>query len=295
METRRIRIGTRQSRLALAQAELLKQSMLQSCPHLHVSLVPYKTTGDRILDRSLDEIGGKGLFVRELDEALAKGLTDLSVHSLKDLPVEEDPDYPILGYSRREMPQDALVLPPGASAVLPGARIGTSSPRRSLQLAALYPDCELCPVRGNVFTRLQKLDRGEYDALVLAAAGLRRLHLEHRISRIFSVEEMIPAAGQGILAVQGRKDFDVRLLRDFVDADSAWQALAERGFVRALGGGCASPAAAHAQLLSGGELLLTGMTQDSRGDMVIGAARAPKQDADKLGRQLAEKLGGQGQ
>ncbi|MCI9123452.1 MAG: hydroxymethylbilane synthase [Eubacterium sp.] len=295
METRRIRIGTRQSRLALAQAELLKQSMLQSCPHLNVSLIPYKTTGDRILDRSLDEIGGKGLFVRELDEALAKGLTDLSVHSLKDLPVEEDPDYPILGYSRREMPQDALVLPPGASKVLPRARIGTSSPRRSLQLAALYSDCDICPVRGNVFTRLQKLDRGEYDALVLAAAGLRRLHLEHRISRIFSVEEMIPAAGQGILAVQGRKDFDMRLLRDFVDADSAWQALAERGFVRALGGGCASPAAAHAQLLSGGELLLTGMTQDSRGGMVIGAARAPKQDADKLGRQLAEKLGGQGQ
>ena len=169
----RIRIGTRDSQLAVAQAELLKKHLESRHPHMEVLLVKMKTKGDRILDRRLDEIGGKGLFVRELDLALQEGRTDLSVHSLKDMPMEEPAGYPILGFSRRELPQDALVLPQGSTYLDLGRPVGTSSPRRSVQLAALYPGCQVKPVRGNILTRLRKLDSG----------GLRRAGVSSRRAR----------------------------------------------------------------------------------------------------------------
>lgn len=276
--------------LALAQAELLKQYIETNHPGYEVELVKIKTTGDKILDRSLDEIGGKGLFVKELDLALYEGRTDLSVHSLKDLPMEVPSDFPVLGFSKREDPEDVLVLPQGCAKLDSDRPVGTSSPRRRIQLAQLYPGCIIRPVRGNVLTRLKKLDSGAYGALVLAAAGLRRLGLEHRISYRYSVSQMVPAAGQGILAVQGRKDFDRSVLEGFFDEDAGWQALAERSFVRAFGGGCSSPVAAYAKV-SGNEMTLTGLAAADGVSRVQKAVRtAPKQAAEQLGRQLAETI-----
>ena len=166
---KQIRIGTRESLLACAQAEQLKQYIETNCPQYEAVLVKMKTTGDKILDRNLDEIGGKGLFVKELDAALYENRTDLSVHSLKDMPMELSEDFPILGFSRREDPRDALVLPQGCEAPDVLKPVGTSSPRRRVQLAQLYPGCKVRSVRGNVLTRLHKLDTGEYGALVAAA------------------------------------------------------------------------------------------------------------------------------
>lgn len=285
-----IRIGTRESLLAVAQAELLKQYLETNHPQYQVTLVKIKTTGDKILDRSLDQIGGKGLFVKELDLALYENRTDLSVHSLKDLPMEVPKELPVLGFSQREAPQDVLVLPAGHTHPDPQKPIGTSSPRRRVQLAQLYPGFQICPVRGNILTRLQKLDSGSYGALVLAAAGLIRLGLSHRISRSFSPQEMVPAAGQGILAIQARQDFDAGLLTDFFDADARWQALAERSFVRALGGGCASPVAAYASI-SKERITLTGLLAEERfGNIKKASLSAPKQEAEQLGIRLAEQM-----
>lgn len=284
----RIRIGTRESMLALAQAEQLKQYIETNHPEYEVILVKIKTTGDKILDRSLDKIGGKGLFVKELDLALYEGRTDLSVHSLKDLPMEVPDDFPIFGFSRREDPEDVLVLPSGCAKLDLDRPIGTSSPRRRIQLAQLYPGCIVKSVRGNVLTRLQKLDGGAYGALVLAAAGLRRLGLEHRISCRYSVSQMVPAAGQGILAVQGRKGFDRRILEGFFDENARWQALAERSFVMAFGGGCSSPAAAYAEV-SGDKMTLTGViAADGVCSVQKAVMTGQKQEAEQLGRQLAE-------
>ena len=209
-----------------------------------------KTTGDKILEKRLDEIGGKGLFVRELDLALGDGRTDLSVHSLKDMPAEIPLDLPVIGFSVREDPRDVLVLPAGMKAVSEmdfSRPIGTSSRRRVLQAQDLFPGARFESVRGNVLTRLRKLDEGQYSALILAAAGLRRLDLQERISRYFSTEELIPSAGQGILALQGRSGEDYSCLDGFISRQSAIAAAAERSFVSALGGGCTSPIAAHAE------------------------------------------------
>lgn len=287
----KIRIGTRESRLAVAQAELLKRYIEAEHPECEVVLVKMKTTGDRILDQKLEDIGGKGLFVKELDLALYEGRTDLSVHSLKDLPMEVPEAFPILGCSRREAPEDVLVLPRGCSRLDLQRPIGTSSPRRAVQLAELYPGCQVTSVRGNVLTRLQKLDKGEYGALVLAAAGLVRLGLEHRISRRFSVSEMIPAPGQGILAVQGRKELAQRLLAGFFDEDAGWQAWAERSFVKAFGGGCSAPTAAYADIRED-LLTLHGLVvpEDGEPRMHRAAMTAPKQEAKELGIRLAQKM-----
>lgn len=285
-----IRIGTRDSLLAVAQAELLKHYIEAKHPQYRVVLVKMKTTGDRILDRSLDEIGGKGLFVKELDLALYENRTDLSVHSLKDLPMQVSADFPILGFSRREMPWDVLVLPQGCRKGVFSGPIGTSSPRRKIQLMQLYKDCEIQSVRGNIQTRLKKLDEGAYGALVLAAAGLYRLGLEDRISEWYSAEQIVPAAGQGILAVQGRKDFDRSLLNGFFDEDARWQALAERSFVRAFGGGCASPTAAYAAI-EGNVMTLTGLIAADDGCGIQKAAiTVPKQQAEQAGILLAHKI-----
>ena len=198
---RKIIIGSRESKLAVVQSEMVKKAIEDSHEDIEVEIYTMKTTGDKILDRTLDKIGGKGLFVKELDKALLDRKTDISVHSLKDMPMEVPKELPLLAFSKREDPRDVLVLPQGVHTLDKTKPIGCSSLRRILQLKELYPDMECKSVRGNVQTRLKKLDSGEYSALILAAAGLKRLGLEARISRYFQPEEMIPAAGQGILAV----------------------------------------------------------------------------------------------
>ena len=246
----KIIIGSRESVLAVRQSELVLDYLRKNYPGMQAELVTMKTTGDRILEKRLDEIGGKGLFVRELDLALGDGRTDLSVHSLKDMPAEIPRDLPVIGFSEREDPRDVLVLPTGMKAVSEmdlSRPIGTSSRRRILQAQDLFPGARFESVRGNVLTRLRKLDEGQYSALILAAAGLRRLDLQERISRYFSTEELIPSAGQGILALQGRSGEDYSCLDGFISRQSAIAAAAERSFVSALGGGCTSPIAAHAE------------------------------------------------
>ena len=230
------------------------------------------------------------MFVKELDRALREGRCDVTVHSCKDLPMETPADLPLLGFSRREDPRDALVLPLGREAWDQDLPVGCASRRRMLQLAALYPDATFQLVRGNVLTRLAKLDGGQYGALILAAAGLKRLGLEERISRYFAPEEMIPAAGQGVLCVQGRAGEDYSCLEPFFDRDAAVTTAAERAFVTALDGGCSSPVAAFAQV-EDGEVRLRGLYYSERLDTyTTGEARGPAGDAAGLGRALAARL-----
>ena len=282
-------VGSRESRLAVIQTQLAIQAIRACQPGLEVELLTMKTTGDKILDRTLDQVGGKGLFVKELDASLLAGRVDFTVHSCKDLPMETDPRLPLVAFSRRADPRDALVLPAGVTELDPAKPIGCSSLRRQLQLKALFPQMRTAPVRGNVLTRLEKLDRGEYAALVLAAAGLERLGLAGRVSRYFSVEEMLPAAGQGILAVQARADFDPACLREFNDPDSRDCLLAERAFVRALDGGCSSPVAAYATV-DGEALTLTGLYVDSHGEARRQTISGPREQGERLGAALAQDL-----
>ena len=285
-----IKIGSRESKLAVAQSELIMDAIRRAHPEVELTLVTMKTTGDKILDRTLEQIGGKGLFVRELDQALRDGRADFTVHSLKDLPMETPEDLPLVAFSKREDPRDCLVLPQGAAELDPEKPIGCASRRRQLQLKALYPHMDTAPVRGNVLTRLNKLDSGEFSALVLAAAGLKRLGLEGRITRYFAPTELLPAAGQGIMAVQTRKGMDLSCLAGVGDPDAACCALAERAFVRALGGGCTSPVAAHATV-EGETLTLTGLYV-SEDETIIrrGSRTGAKQDAESLGEALAQAL-----
>ena len=312
MDKKKIVIGTRESTLAVSQAMTLFRYLKEKLPEAEISLLKLKTTGDRILNRTLDTVGGKGLFVKELDEALRDGRADLAVHSLKDVPAEVPEDIPILGFSRRADPRDALVLPdiPGAGnaagyapedfplpevrKILPaGLPVGTASRRRSLQLAALFPGLEIRPVRGNVETRLRQLDEGKYGALVLAAAGLKRMGMEDRISRYFSAAEMIPSAGQGILAVQGRREdreYYEALLKDYSDSASSSAGLCERAFTAALGGGCLSPACAFAEL-SEGRIRLRGLYYDEKSGLYrTGEAEGSAADPALLGREFALRL-----
>ena len=197
-----IRIGSRASRLAIIPSQLVMAEIQRSLPDARLELVTMKTTGDKILNRTLDKIGGKGLFLKELDNALLSGEVDLCVHSLKDVPAEENPALPIGAYSAQESPGDVLVLPEGASDWDAAAPVGCASLRRSMQFQQLHPDAAVRPVRGNVLTRLEKLDRGEYGALILAEAGLKRLDLSHRIHQRFSPEQMVHSAPKQNAACQ---------------------------------------------------------------------------------------------
>lgn len=287
---RKVVIGSRESRLAVIQSEIVKKYIEEQNPDIQVEILTMKTTGDIILDRTLDKIGGKGLFVKELDKALLEKRSDISVHSLKDMPMEVSGELPLAAYSRREDPRDVLVLPKGREIMDKTKPIGCSSLRRILQLKELFPDMAFKSVRGNVITRLRKLDDGEYGALVLAAAGLKRLGLEERISRYFTVSEIIPAAGQGILAVQGRAGEDFSYLADFQDQEAAWAATAERAFVRYLDGGCSSPVAAHGQV-QGEELNLLGLYYDEEtGKYKRGSKKGSVSMAEELGISLAREL-----
>ena len=286
----KIKIGSRESALAVIQSRMVMDAIARTVPDAEPELVTMKTTGDRILDKTLDQIGGKGLFVKELDQALRDGRADFTVHSLKDMPMEVPWDLPLAAFSRREDPRDVLVLPEGITELDPEKPIGCSSRRRQLQLKALFPDMDIRPVRGNVQTRLKKLQDGEFSALVLAAAGLKRLHLEGRISRYFAPEEMLPAAGQGILAVQTRQGMDTACLAGIHDPNAACCALAERAFVRALDGGCSSPVAAYA-VAEGETLTLTGLYVSPDETVVRkGSLSGSRTAAETLGEALADKL-----
>ncbi len=285
----KLRIGSRASRLAILQTSLVMDALRALDPALELELVTMTTTGDRILDRTLEQIGGKGLFVRELDRALLSGEADLCVHSLKDLPM--DPALPIAAFFRREDPRDALVLREGLSALPEGAVIGTASRRRALQMTEYYPNSNIKPVRGNLQTRLAKLDGGAYDALILAAAGLRRCGLEGRVSAYLDPERFLPAAGQGILAIQCRPGLDLPQLCALDDREARFCALAERSFTAALEGGCTAPTCAWATL-EGERLRLRGLYLTDSGALRRGERSGPPEEAGELGRALAEELRG---
>ena len=286
---KKLRAGSRESRLAVVQTELVMAAIREREAACEIELVTMKTTGDKILDRTLDKVGGKGLFVKELDAALLDGRVDFTVHSCKDLPMDLDPRLPLAGFSRRADPRDALVLPEGTAELDRSKPIGCASARRALQLKRLFPGQPVAPVRGNVLTRLAKLDGGQYAALVLAVSGLERLGLEGRISRVFSTDEMLPAAGQGILAVQIRAGEDAGYLSAFLDREAADCALAERAFVRRLDGGCSSPVAAFATV-EGETLTLRGMDVTAAGEPIFDTITGPRDQGEALGMALADRI-----
>ena len=283
----RIRIGSRESALAVAQAKILIEHLERR--GFDAQLVTMKTTGDIIFDQTLDKIGGKGLFVKELDRALIDGAVDLTVHSLKDVPTQTDDRLPLAAVSRREDPRDALILPQGENEFDAKKPVGCSSARRALQLKALFPGVEVRPIRGNVITRLGKVDGGEYSAIVLAAAGLNRLGLSARISRLFEPWEMLPAPCQGILAVQSRQGFDTGIFEGFHCHEAFDASVAERSFVKALNGGCSSPVAAYAEI-SGEDLRLTGLNTDDNGAARRCTLTCARGDAENAGIMLAAQL-----
>ena len=286
---RTVRVGSRDSVLAVIQAQIVMKAVKETDPSVEFELVTIKTTGDSDFNRNADEVSGKGLFIRELEQAIADGSIDIAVHSYKDMPHEETVDLPVVALSTRDSPFDVLVLPQGADVPDRLRPVGSSSLRRTIQFARLYDRFTIKPVRGNVPTRLAKLDNGEYAALILAHAGLNRLSLQDRVSRVFTPDEMIPAASQGILAVQGRRGENYAYLDRFHSRRSEIVSRAERQFLKTLGSGCSSPAAVFAQLHNN-ELHLTGMYVDSSGRMETGKISGGLDKAEQLGETLAKQL-----
>ena len=289
-------IATRESRLALWQAEHV-QALLRARGH-SVELLGMTTKGDQILDRSLSKVGGKGLFVKELEVALEEGRAHIAVHSLKDVPMELPEGFALACVMEREDPRDAFVSPRYASleALPQGAVVGTSSLRRQVLLQALRPDLKIEPLRGNLDTRLRKLDEGQYDAIVLAAAGLKRLKMGERVRATFAPTAMLPAAGQGALGIEVRSD-----RQDLIDALAplahmpTWLTVtAERAVSRAMGGSCSMPLAAHGTL-TGTTLQLDAAWGDTEGKLPLVRASASatvttQAQADALGLAIAQQL-----
>ncbi|HEY2256069.1 MAG TPA: hydroxymethylbilane synthase [Variovorax sp.] len=290
-------IATRESRLALWQAEHVK-ALLQEKGH-QVALLGMTTRGDQILDRSLSKVGGKGLFVKELELALEEGRADIAVHSLKDVPMDLPQGFALACVLEREDPRDVLVSPRFASlAALPqGAVVGTSSLRRVVLLRALRPDLRIEPLRGNLDTRLRKLDEGHYDAIVLAAAGLKRLALESRIRECFEPDVMLPAAGQGALGIEVRADrLDLlALLGPLGSRIDLLATAAERAVSRAMGGSCSMPLAVHGRWQGDGSLRLDAAWGEAEGRVALVRVHdaRPAQDmaqAEALGAAVAGRL-----
>jgi hydroxymethylbilane synthase len=292
---RRLVIATRESALALWQAEHVRTRLAGLYPHTHVDLLGVTTQGDRIVDRPLASIGGKGLFIKELEVAMAEGRADLAVHSLKDMPMDIAEGFVLAAITAREDPRDAFVSNRYATLESLPERsvVGTSSLRREAQLRERYPSVTVEPLRGNVNTRLRKLDEGRYDAIILAAAGLKRLGLGDRIADLIDPADSLPAPGQGALAIECRADRP-DLLAAFValaDTGTTLATLAERAFSRSLAGNCHTPLAAHGAWL-GDRLWLRGLVASADGREVLrGELDAPIDDADAaeaLGAELAD-------
>jgi hydroxymethylbilane synthase len=290
-------IVSRGSALALRQSETTREALLRHHPDLEVRIEVVRTTGDRIQDVPLARIGTRGLFTRELDEALFDGRGQLAVHSLKDLPTRLPEGLEIAAVPPREDTADALVLPAGTDGIAledlhPGARIGTSALRRRAQLLATRPDLEVVDLRGNVDTRLAKVDRGDCDAIILASAGLRRLGLQHRISRSLDGATWLPAVGQGALALVIRSDDDRarELVRPLHDPETGACVRAERSMLHDLHGGCQVPVAGHAWIELE-EMTLAGMVAGLDGTPVLRAsASGPASEPEALGREVADAL-----
>lgn len=293
-----LRIATRKSPLALWQSEHVADLLRAAHPGLEVALVPLSTRGDEVLDRSLAAIGGKGLFLKELEVAMERGEADCAVHSLKDVPMELEPGFVLPAVLERHDPADAFVsnAHAGLEALPQGARVGTSSLRRQAQLRALRPDLQLSDLRGNVNTRLAKLDAGDYDAIILACAGLERLGLGARIRARLVPPQWLPAPAQGVIAAECRAGdaATIGLLSVLEHAPTRSVIEAERALNRALHGSCHVPVAAFAQL-HGGVLELRAMVGSAAdGRAVRAQGEGPAGDPDALGRRLAADLLGQG-
>jgi len=294
MSIERLRIATRKSPLALWQAEHVRARLQQLHPGLQVELVTMSTQGDRVLDSPLAKIGGKGLFVKELEQGMLAGRADIAVHSMKDVPVELPEGLQIGAILEREDPRDAFVSSRFAAlAELPqGARVGTSSLRRQCQLHAVRPDLEILDLRGNVNTRLAKLDAGDYDAIVLASAGLKRLGMAQRITRALEPEDMLPAIAQGVIGIECRnRDTDVEaLIEPLNHAETRLRTQAERGMNATLAGGCQAPVAGFSTI-SGDRIELRGLVGWPDGSAIVrGEIRGPAAAAAALGEQLAQEL-----
>ncbi len=293
-----LRIATRKSPLALWQAEHVADRLRAAHPGLAVELVGMTTRGDKILDSPLAKVGGKGLFVKELEQGMIEGQADIAVHSMKDVPVEFPAGLHLSVILQREDPRDAFVSNrfDGLDALPEGARVGTSSLRRQVQLRERRPDLEILNLRGNVNTRLAKLDSGEYDAILLACAGLIRLGFGERIANYLTPEESLPAIGQGAIGIECRED-DTRvndLIAVLDDADTHCRVSAERAMNARLNGGCQVPIAGFAEL---GEerLVLRGLVGRPDGSLVLRAeGEADRSEAEELGRRVAEELLAQG-
>jgi len=291
-------IGSRGSRLALTQAGWVKRQLEFIYPDSDFPIEVIKTTGD-VNSSSLTKIGGQGVFTKELEDALRDRRIDLAVHSLKDLPTTLSEDLKLGAICEREDPRDALALPLSNDVhhssirdLRPGAIVGTSSLRRLSQLKHLRGDVEVRDLRGNVDTRLRKLDEGQYDAMILAAAGLRRLGLDNRISLLISPEQMVPAVGQGALGIEIRAEDPAlaHLVRRLNHSDTQIACTAERSLLRSMGGGCLLPIAAHGLVLNG-ELRLDGLVASADGKEVVrDRITGPGADAEALGRRLADRL-----
>ncbi len=294
MAARTLKIATRKSPLALWQANFVKDRLEALHPDLQVELVPMSTQGDKILDTPLAKVGGKGLFVKELETAMLEGRADIAVHSMKDVPVEFPDGLGLHTICEREDPRDAFVsnhfnqideLPQGAV-------VGTSSLRRQCQLRAARPDLVIRDLRGNVNTRLAKLDAGEYDAIILAAAGLKRLEMAHRIAAFIEPEQSLPANGQGAVGIECRLDDHElhALLAPLEHPETRIRVLTERAMNRALQGGCQVPIGAYA-LVQGEEVWLRGLVGSPDGSRVIrDEIRGPLPEGEALGHTLAQRL-----
>ncbi len=298
MAVERIRIATRKSPLALWQAEFVAERLRAAHPGLEVELVKMVTQGDKILDTPLAKVGGKGLFVKELEQGMLDGRADIAVHSMKDVPMDFPPGLTLAVVCEREDPRDAFVSNAYATlqSLPEGAVVGTSSLRRQCQLRAARPDLEIRDLRGNVGTRLGKLDAGEYDAIVLACAGLKRLGLSGRITEALAPEESLPAVGQGAVGIECRADDQaiLELLAPLNHPETALRVAAERAMNHRLEGGCQVPIAGFA-VIERGVLLLRALvgTPDGR-EVIRGDIAGAPEDAELLGRALAEDLLGRG-
>lgn len=290
----RLVIATRASRLALWQAHHVRDLLLELYPDCQVELLEMTTKGDRILDRTLSKVGGKGLFIKELETALLDGRADLAVHSLKDVPVELTTPFALPTIMLRDDPRDAFVSNTYESldAMPEGSVVGTSSLRRESQVRERYPHLSVKPLRGNLDTRLGKLDKGEYDGIILATVGLQRLNLGERIRHFISVDDSLPSAGQGTLGIEileTRTDVQKWLEPLSCPASTAC-ALAERAVSRVLGGSCQVPLAAYAQIHDG-NITIRGLVAEPDGSLVLRAqASGPVSDAESLGEQTATEL-----
>lgn len=298
MTKRHLIIATRESPLAIAQSESIRVRLMAAHPHLSVDLLGMTTQGDKRLDVVLTEIGGKGLFVKELEEALLEGRADIAVHSMKDVPMDLPPGLILPVICKREEARDVFVSNQYASlAELPrNARVGTSSLRRQTQLLANRPDITLVNLRGNVNTRLARLDQGDFDAIILAAAGLKRLGLGERIRSYLSIDQSLPSAGQGALGLECREGDTavLELIKTLNDPDSNVCVTAERALCRRLGGGCQAPVAAYAQVHHG-EVTLQGLVSNPSGTQIIRSRLSGTPDhAESIGTRVAEELIQQG-